>query len=83
MCEIGICLGSSCFARGNAENLRVIQEYVAARGLEDRVTTVGHLCEDHCSRGPNLIVDGTMHHSVDAAATRSLLDSALGEGGLP
>ena len=83
MCEIGICLGSSCFARGNAENLRVIQEYVAARGLAVRVTTVGHLCEDQCSRGPNLTVNGTMHHAVDAAATRALLDRALGEEGLP
>ena len=31
---------------------------------------IGHLCEDQCSRGPNIIVNGVMHHAVDAAGVR-------------
>jgi NADH:ubiquinone oxidoreductase subunit E len=81
MCEIQICLGSSCFCRGNAENLRVIQEYLAARSLSATVATIGHLCEDQCSRGPNLIVNGVMHHAVDTAGVRGLLDRLFGEEG--
>jgi NADH:ubiquinone oxidoreductase subunit E len=81
MYEIKICLGSSCFSRGNSENLRVIQEYLAARGLAAQVATIGHLCEDQCSLGPNLIVNGVMHHAVDAAGVRVLLDRMFGEGG--
>jgi NADH:ubiquinone oxidoreductase subunit E len=81
MHEIQICLGSSCFSRGNTENLRVIQDYLAARGLTAQVSTIGHLCEDQCSRGPNLIVNGVLHHAVDAAAVRVLLDRLFGEGG--
>ena len=80
MCEIRICMGSSCFSRGNAANLKLIQDYLAARGLAARVVTMGHLCEDLCSRGPNLIVDGAMHHAVDAAALRALLDERFGAG---
>ena len=80
MCEIQICLGSSCFSRGNAENLRLIQEYLTVRGLTAKVATVGHLCEDQCSRGPNLIVNGTMHHAVEPAGLRALLDRIFGEG---
>ena len=83
MVEIQICLGSSCFSRGNAEHLRIIQEYLAARGLAAQVATVGHLCEDQCSRGPNLIVNGIMHHAVDAAQVRALLDRLFGEGSRP
>jgi len=81
VCEIQICLGSSCFSRGNSENLRAIQEYLAARGVAAQVVTVGHLCEDQCSRGPNLIVNGVMHHAVDAAGVRALLDRLFPEGG--
>ena len=27
--EIVICMGSSCFARGNEENLRIIESFIA------------------------------------------------------
>jgi NADH:ubiquinone oxidoreductase subunit E len=83
MCEIHICLGSSCFSRGNSENLRLIQEYMTSRGLTAQVSIAGHLCEDQCSAGPNLIVNGVMHHSVDAAKIRLLLDGIFGEGTQP
>jgi NADH:ubiquinone oxidoreductase subunit E len=73
-------MGSSCFSRGNAANLRLIQEYLAARGLAARVVTVGHLCQNLCSEGPNLILDGVMHHGVDAAGLRALLDQRFGPG---
>jgi len=80
MSEIHICLGSSCFSRGNAENLRVIQQYLADRGLNIRITVTGHLCEDQCSSGPNLVVDGRMYHGLDAAGVRALLGDRFGEG---
>jgi NADH:ubiquinone oxidoreductase subunit E len=81
VCEIQICLGSSCFSRGNAENLRLIQQYLAERGWNANVTVTGHLCEDRCSGGPNVAIDGQMHHGVDAAGLRALLSRRFGEGG--
>lgn len=78
MFEVRICMGSSCFSRGNAANLKFIQDYLAVRGLGARVVTVGHLCEDLCSEGPNVILDGVMHHAADAAALRVLLDRRFG-----
>lgn len=83
MCEIQICLGSSCFSRGNSQNLLVLREFLAARGIAARVATVGHLCEEQCSQGPNIAIDGVMHHAVDAAMLRTLLDRRFGEGERP
>jgi len=80
MCEIEICMGSSCFSRGNSENLRIIREFLAARGLAANVVTTGHLCENLCSQGPNVALDGVMHHSVDAAQLRTLLAQRFGDG---
>ena len=55
---IEICMGSSCFSRGNGENLRVIRRYVAEHQLDASVNLVGHLCQDRCSRGPHGLIDG-------------------------
>ncbi len=74
MPDIYICMGSSCFSRGNAENLRVIREYLDRHGLEAMVRPVGHLCEGLCSQGPNLIMNGMVHHGVDTARMAELLD---------
>jgi NADH:ubiquinone oxidoreductase subunit E len=81
MVEIRICLGSSCFSRGNADNLRIIQEFLAASGHTARITTMGHLCQDECSSGPNLIVDGVKHHNVSPMRLREILARACGENG--
>ena len=71
--EIVVCLGSSCFARGNSENLAILDEY--ARQHESSVTlrTTGRLCQDQCKQGPNLLLDGAYHHGVTADQLRELL----------
>jgi len=71
--EIVVCLGSSCYARGNAEHLAAIQEYLKSRGLEASVRVKGHLCEDHCKQGPNVTIGGQLRHEVSARMLRDLL----------
>ena len=56
--EIVVCLGSSCFARGNSENLAMINAYVQSRGLTASVRLTGRLCQDECIQGPNLTIGG-------------------------
>ena len=41
--EIVICLGSSCFARGNNKNLEFIQEYLKVNNLKGKITFKGQL----------------------------------------
>lgn len=72
--EIVICLGSSCFARGNTENLAIIQEYVGNHGLKASIRLSGRLCQDQCKEGPNLAIGGHVHHGVSAATLRGLLN---------
>ncbi len=72
--EIVICLGSSCFARGNSENLAIINRYMQNLGLKASVRLTGKLCQDQCKNGPNLIIDGEFHHHVTAAQLQELLE---------
>jgi NADH:ubiquinone oxidoreductase subunit E len=60
--EIVVCLGSSCFARGNSENLALINSHVQSHGLKAMVRMTGKLCQDECMQGPNLSIDGEVYH---------------------
>jgi NADH:ubiquinone oxidoreductase subunit E len=71
--EIVVCLGSSCFARGNAENLAIINSFVQSYGLKSAVRVTGRLCQDQCKQGPNLMIGGVLHHGVTTARLRELL----------
>jgi NADH:ubiquinone oxidoreductase subunit E len=72
--EIVVCLGSSCFARGNSQNLATINAYVQSHGLNASTHLTGKLCQDECMQGPNLSIDGEVHHGVTAAKLRELLE---------
>ncbi len=72
-----VCLGSSCFTRGNDDHLPHIQEWLRARGLEDRVTLKGSRCEGMCQQGPNLRMDGELVHGVSPEALEALLERVL------
>lgn len=72
--EVVICLGSSCFARGNGHNLAVIEEFLQAHDLKASVRLSGKLCQDDCKLGPNLAIDRQTHHEVTSAKLRDLLE---------
>jgi len=74
MVEIVVCLGSSCFARGNSENLAIINQHVKSRGLSASIKLTGKLCQDQCKQGPNLTIDGELYHGVTAERLRELLE---------
>ena len=67
---IKVCMGSSCFARGNAKNLQLIQKYLAENGLEAEVELTGLRCCDKCSKGPNLTIDGVEYNNIDRSDLR-------------
>ena len=71
--EIVVCLGSSCFARGNSENLAILNKQLQSSGLNASVHLAGRLCEDQCKQGPNLMIGGEAHHGVNATGLRELL----------
>jgi len=71
--ELVVCLGSSCFARGNSQHLAAIEAFLQSRGLTDDVRVTGRLCQDECKQGPNLTSCGKHHHEVTAATLREIL----------
>ena len=79
MKTIVICMGSSCFARGNARNVELAEEFLDKHPeVNASVDLRGGLCCDRCAEGPNVIIDDVVHTRVDEAAMRALLDSLAG-----
>jgi NADH:ubiquinone oxidoreductase subunit E len=74
---IELCLGSSCFARGNSQALSNLEGYIKEHKLEQSVELVGHLCLADCSRGPNLKIDSQQYAGVRPECVVDLLVEAL------
>ena len=65
--KITVCIGSSCFSRGNEQNVEVIQKYLDENGLKDDVDVelAGSLCQGRCADGPIIVVDDKIYTKVD------------------
>ena len=77
--EIVICLGSSCFARGNAENLRALKTYLEHYNVAAKFSVHGQLCRDKCTIAPTLTIDNKEHNNVKPGGAVALLEQALKE----
>jgi NADH:ubiquinone oxidoreductase subunit E len=71
--KITICMGSSCFSRGNNRNVEALQEYLKKNPLPPAVELAGHLCQGNCQLGPNAMVNGNPYYTVDLLALTSLI----------
>ena len=75
--EVKLCMGSSCFSRGNNVALERLQEYVKRSGLEEKVLLCGSLCEESCKTGPHLFIDDKHYSHVDPSTVIDLLKMHL------
>jgi NADH:ubiquinone oxidoreductase subunit E len=71
---IKVCMGSSCFARGNSKNLQIIQNYIEQKGLDAEIELTGLRCCDRCSSGPNITIDDEEFHNLDQGSVLDILE---------
>ena len=72
--EIIICMGSSCYSRGNNQTLNIIRDYLTDKGLENQVIFKGELCSGNCKNGPNIRIGNSIYSSIDATSVIAILD---------
>lgn len=75
--EMQICLGSSCFSRGNKDVVMYIRDYLKKNHLEDKVIFKGARCMGHCSNGPNLRINEDIIEGVSLSRIESILENGL------
>ena len=67
--QIRICLGSSCFSRGNNTNLGAIKKYLSENNLEAEID----FCEELCSKGPIIRIDDKVYEEVNLSRLYKIL----------
>jgi len=72
--EMHICLGSSCFSRGNKDVVMFIKDYLKRNHLDDRVIFKGARCMGHCINGPNLQINDSLKEGVTVARIEKILE---------
>lgn len=72
--EIIICMGSSCFSRGNKKALELIKDFLKEKNLEQQVVFKGAHCFGLCENGPVIKINDTVIRQVDASNVGALLE---------
>ncbi len=75
--EIVICLGSSCFARGNKATLQVVDMYIKKNKLESKVYFHGKHCFGKCANGPVVQIGEKIFEKVDSIKIAEILVKEL------
>lgn len=75
--EIKICLGSSCFARGNKQTVQMIAEYLKLNKLENEVFYHGNHCFGKCDKGPFVKIDDVIYENVNSENIIETLDKVF------
>jgi len=75
--DISICMGSSCYPRGNRDTLEKLKAYVSENNLSDRIIMKGNLCEGLCKNGPNIRINGVIYHDIDYHSVLKVIDEIL------
>lgn len=76
--QISICMGSSCFSRGNNILIQDMMDYVSRNNLRDVVEMVGSRCEKQCLSGPNVSVNGKVYGCINSEKLFLIIDDILG-----
>ncbi|MGI6339482.1 MAG: (2Fe-2S) ferredoxin domain-containing protein [Bacteroidales bacterium] len=76
--EMQICLGSSCFSRGNKEVVIFIRDYLKKNHLDDRIVFRGARCMGLCSNGPNMRINDRIIENVALSNIESVLEEEFG-----
>jgi len=77
--KIILCLGSSCFARGNKELIPFIRKFIDRKNLGEKVEFKGDHCFDNCTNGPNMMIGTRMFQKVTVDNIEEYLKEGLSD----
>jgi NADH:ubiquinone oxidoreductase subunit E len=75
--QIKICLGSSCFSRGNKHLVKLVKEYLQMHQLEEKTDFRGGHCFGMCHMGPVVEINGVIHEKMTEQSLLQLLDQTF------
>ena len=74
MNEIKICMGSSCYARGNDENIETLENYINEHKEDSKIELIGLRCTNKCEKGPIIIINGKEYCNISYLVLKKILE---------
>lgn len=73
--QIKVCMGSSCFSRGNNKTVEVIEKFIEENKdkIPIEIELYGTLCMNECAKGPVVIINGKEYFGVTPESIIDLL----------
>jgi len=78
MDTITVCMGSSCFGKGNSATAEYITSFIEEHNLQDSVEVSGCLCSNACARGPNIKINDKLISGVSGQTVTDVIVKELG-----
>ena len=74
---IELCMGSSCYSRGNRTLVQELNDAIDRRAWTELVQVKGCLCHNACSSGPHVQINGTHCTIKTVLAIESQIEELL------
>ncbi|MBE0637482.1 MAG: (2Fe-2S) ferredoxin domain-containing protein [Bacteroidales bacterium] len=75
--EVVICLGSSCFARGNKQMVQVVKKFMEDNNLMHKLKFRGKHCFGNCENGPSMMIGEKRHEHLNQQSVLEILEREL------
>lgn len=75
--NIKVCMGSSCFARGNLQNLDFLENYIKENKLDAEIELEGAHCQEKCESGPNIYINEELYTEVNEDKLKDILNNLM------
>ena len=75
--ELVICLGSSCFARGNKQMVNIVKKLLEDNQLTHKVNFKGKHCFGNCENGPGFKINDQRYDHVGEDDLLKILEKEL------
>lgn len=72
--KLVLCLGSSCYSRGNQHVLEIVKQYLNDNDLKNITDFRGQLCTGNCSHGPILKINDVVYNDIDTNNVLKILN---------
>ncbi|MFW6377868.1 MAG: (2Fe-2S) ferredoxin domain-containing protein [Bacillota bacterium] len=80
MIEVSICVGSSCHLKGAADVVNTFKKLHKKFELNDKVHLKASFCQEHCTNGVAVNIDGKIITGVNPANAADKFKEYLVEG---
>lgn len=74
---IKVCMGSSCFARGNLQKLNFLESYIKENDLDAEIELTGAHCQEKCEFGPNIYINDKLYNEVDEDKLKQIMNDLM------